>query len=308
MRSRELQKQLLVWLKLCLWHQVVPAFGLVLLGIHCLRHSCACLWFGIAGYSLPFTILSPCCSYIGCLSQPSSTLSRMPKEERIKVLSEVSVTTLTSALSSYFQEVKSRNLWQKLKPHFCMKWKGAPQAAVLADVAPLFEKLVTLGKASNCVLPNKNLSTTLVHMHASLELELPPGVDALWSDRLNQCIRSLATHWRSLATKPLARETCYRKATPEQVLLLEKTLKHIKIPEKPKPAKTFVSENVVGKASEESHEENEASQPNLALPASSEQVESLEPTLHHPEPSSNVCFPEVLERVEPSLGGFCSVL
>ena len=203
-----------------------------------------------------------------------------PKEERIKVLSEVSITTLTSALSSHFQKVKRRNLWQKLKPHFCLKWKGAPQA-VLADVAPLLEKLVTLGNASNCMLPNKNLSTTLVHMHASLEMELPPEEDALRSDRLNQCIRSLATHWRSLATKPLAGETCYRKAPPEQVLLLDKALKHIKIPEKPKPAKTFVSENVVGKASEESHEENEAIQPNLDVPASSEQVESLEPTLHH---------------------------
>ena len=169
----------------------------------------------------------------------------MAPKERITTLPDVTVATISTAIDSYVRQAKSRNLYAQLRPFFSLKWKGAPQPGPMATVAPLFLLLFTEGRACNGMLPNRNLNKALQQLRESLCLELPANVEALWADRLNQCIRGLATHWRALKESSLQKERCFKKASPQEIRAMETVLNVIIPDEKKNQGEKILADNFV---------------------------------------------------------------
>ena len=153
-----------------------------------------------------------------------------PKKERLKVLPEVSVGSLIEALSGFCFEVKSRDLYNFMKPMFSVKWKGGPQARGLAQVAPLYKRLFSTGLAKNGVFPNRLLSLVVKRMVESLTLEKPKAAADLWLDRLNHHIRSLAGHFRVLKESEEALQRCLKNADDHQAENIRGVLEVMHIP------------------------------------------------------------------------------
>ena len=155
------------------------------------------------------------------------------KKERAKVLPEVSVSSLTEALNAFFWDVKSRDLYSKVKPWFSTKWKHAPVAKTMAESSVLFKYLFSTGLAKNGMLPNSMLTTAFSKMVSGLSMEKPRGAtDDLWMDRMNQTIRALASQWRDLRASKEAECRCLRRASPQEIELVKATLAVMEVPKK----------------------------------------------------------------------------
>ena len=163
------------------------------------------------------------------------TQAMPPKRQRIKTLPQVSVGTLMEALSNFCFEQKTRDLYTFLKPLFLTKWKGGPNAKHLSQVSCLYKHLFSTGLAKNGVLPNLHLSLAVQKMVASQALEKPKGADDLWIDRVNQCVRSVAAHWRTLKEFPDALERCLKKASADEVEKVRLVLQVMHIPRQDLP-------------------------------------------------------------------------
>ena len=144
-------------------------------------------------------------------------VSKVPK--RLVADVSIGVADLLECLEKWLDDVDHNRLRKTVEPPVGTSWKTAPDPTWLAPLAPLWEKYLTI--ASNGVLPSKKHRIALEKLQDRRNVNQTKQSPTEFAEDLDEWIRIGLAQLRSMKQAPIMKQRAFRKATAQEIEVLE---------------------------------------------------------------------------------------